>query len=251
MMRALVGPVLAFALAGAVAAQGPTAPPLDDTRLSVHALVREDLFAGPLYGDMAKFARGKDSVEKLLAKRPEQRAPLIAWRGFAAMAEAVQALEKGRGADYARLHKAAVADLAQARALNPTDGGVNGIAAGTAMILADKLAPADRAPVWEIAYHANQAMWEAQKAGLERFPVHFRGEVMAGLVQSAQRTGRQAEADQHLERMLTMVKGTPYEATALQWKADPKVMAGTSLGCRGCHDPGRLAPSIAALAAKG
>jgi hypothetical protein len=39
--------------------------------------------------------------------------------------------------------------------------------------------------------------------------VHHRGEVIGGLVQSAQRTGRTEEMALHLDRMLTLLHGTP------------------------------------------
>jgi hypothetical protein len=52
---------------------------------------------------------------------------------------------------------------------------------------------------------------------------------------------------QHLDRMLTMLQGTPYEATAKQWKSDPAVAASTHLTCKNCHNPGRLGPRLAEL----
>jgi hypothetical protein len=75
--------------------------------------------------------------------------------------------------------------------------------------------------------------------------VHHRGEVLGGLAQAVQRTGRTEEMGQHLDRMLTMMQGTPYEATARQWKSDPAVAASTRLTCKNCHNPGRLGPRLA------
>jgi hypothetical protein len=78
-------------------------------------------------------------------------------------------------------------------------------------------------------------------------PVHFKGEVLAGLTQSAQRTGRSDETAQYLDRMLTVLANTPYEAMAKKWKEDPASAASSSLTCKNCHNPGRLAARLKAL----
>jgi hypothetical protein len=54
----------------------------------------------------------------------------------------------------------------------------------------------------------------------------------------------------HLDKMLVLTQGTPYEAGAKLWKADAKVQANTSLGCKNCHDTGRLAPTLASINAR-
>ena len=54
--------LLAAALVSAVLAQAP-APPLADTRLSIHTLVREDIFAGFLNDDMERLTRGEKKNE--------------------------------------------------------------------------------------------------------------------------------------------------------------------------------------------
>ena len=71
-------------------------------------------------------------------------------------------------------------------------------------------------------------------------PVHFKGELLSGMAQSAQRTGRSDEAAQFVDKMLTVLADTPYEKMARQWKADPASAATTNLTCKNCHSPGRL-----------
>jgi hypothetical protein len=66
---------------------------------------------------------------------------------------------------------------------------------------------------------------------MEQLPVHHRGEVIGGLAQSAQRTGRTGEIGPHLDRMLTLLKDTPDEGTAQQWKTNPASAATTNLTC--------------------
>ena len=87
-------------------------------------------------------------------------------------------------------------------------------------------------------------------ADIEKLPVHHKGEILSGLTQSAQRLGRTDEAARHLDRMLIVLAGTPYESLAKQWKADPAIAATTNLTCRNCHTAGRLENRIAALNTK-
>jgi hypothetical protein len=69
-------------------------PPLSDTRLTVHTLLREDIFAGFLRGDMKRFARGEKSIEVLMKQRPDQKANLLAWKAGATLFRAVRANEE-------------------------------------------------------------------------------------------------------------------------------------------------------------
>ena len=125
--------------------------------------------------------------------------------------------------------------------------GVAAITGGTLAILADSLPAEHRAAAWAQAYDNYSRLWKQQGAGIENMPVHFKGEVLAGLTQSAQRTGRTDETAQYLDKMLTVLANTPYEAMAKQWKADPASAATTNLTCKNCHNPGRLANRLAAL----
>ena len=67
------------------------------------------------------------------------------------------------------------------------------------------------------------------------------------MTQSAQRSGRSEEAALYLDKMLTVLANTPYEAMAKQWKADPASAATTNVTCKNCHNPGRLSNRLAAL----
>jgi hypothetical protein len=250
-MRYLTGGLMAVLLAGAVSAQPAPEPPIEDTRLSVHTLVREDVFAGFLNDDAARMARGEANVRKLLASRPDDRAALLAWQGGADLYRAVRARETGKAAEYRRLLAEADRSWTEAEALNSPDPGTAATMAGSILLFGDRLAPQDRPAAWERAYRGYSALYAQQGGILDKLPPHHRGEVMAGLVQSAQRSGRQAEATAALERMLALVKGTPYEATALQWKQDPASAARSNLTCKQCHDQGRLAPIMAGVGKAG
>lgn len=243
-MRMLVGVIAAVAVTGAVHAQ-PAPSLLTDTRLSVHTLVREDIFAGFLEDDAARMARGEANLKALLATRPGDRATVLVWQGGGELYHAVKAREAKKPAEYRRRFAEAERLWNEAASLNSPDPGVPATMGGVIAIFGDRLAPEDRPPAWDRAYHAYKALYAQQGGILDKMPPHQRGEVMAGLVLAAQRSGRQAEADAALDRMLVLVKGTPHEAGALQWKAG--AAANSSLACKGCHDEGRLAPSLARL----
>ncbi len=110
-----------------------------------------------------------------------------------------------------------------------------------------RLPEPQRTAAWSQAYATYSSLWKQQGAAVDKLPVHHRGELLAGLAQSAQRTGRTEEVAEHLERMLTHMQGTAYEAMAKQWKADPASAATSSLTCKNCHNPGRLASRLDAL----
>src|SRR5688572_32943897 len=92
--------VLLIVFSMAAVAQAPE-PPLDDTRLTVHTLVREDVFAGFLRNDAPRLARAEKNLELLLASRPADRPNLLAWQGSTALTRAVMAHES-KQADLSR-----------------------------------------------------------------------------------------------------------------------------------------------------
>jgi hypothetical protein len=159
----------------------------------------------------------------------------------------VQAHEAGKVGDFDRQFEAARAAFAEAATATTGNGGVAAIIGGSYAVFADRLPGAHRAAAWSQAYASYSELWAQQGAMIDKLPVHHKGEVLAGLTQSAQRTGRLEESAQHLERMLTQLAGTPYEALAIKWKTDPAAAATTNLTCKNCHNPGRLTSQLAAL----
>ena len=245
-MRVLLSLVLLFAAIAGTKAQSPE-PPLSDTRLAVHTLVREDIFAGFMANDMVRFARGERSVEQLLRDRPDQRGNLLAWKGLALMHRAMLARDAGNNDQFLKQLEAARAAFAEAAKETSGNDGVAAITGGTYAVFADRLPEPHRATAWADAYANYSLLWKQQGPMIDKLPVHHRGEVLGGLVQSAQRTGRTEEMAQHLDRMITSLQGTPYEATAQQWKANPETAATSRVTCKACHNPGRLSPTLASL----
>ena len=87
-MRKVQCAFVVFAVVTVAAAQS-IEPPISDTRLTVHTLVREDIFAGFLDNDMNRFSRAERNIEALLKERPSEKANLLAWRAGAEMYRAV------------------------------------------------------------------------------------------------------------------------------------------------------------------
>jgi len=84
--------VVVLVTVAAVAAQSPQ-PPLADSRLTVHTLVREDIFAGWMSDDMGRLERGEKNIQLLLEQRPGQKGNLLSWKGGALLYRAVLANE--------------------------------------------------------------------------------------------------------------------------------------------------------------
>src|SRR5262245_38732802 len=97
----------------------PPEPPLADTRLSVHTLIREDVFAGVLDGDLDRLGRGEKNIEILLERRPADKPGLLAWKAGATLYRAVRAREAGRAEEFNEKYARAIALLAEAKKLGP------------------------------------------------------------------------------------------------------------------------------------
>ena len=248
-MRALETAVVVLLLVIGVSAQTQDAL-LTDTRLTVHTLLREDIFAGFMENRMERLEKAEANIAVLLKERPADRANLLAWKGGATTYRAVRAHENRQPAEFTRLFNEArdlFAEAAKA-ATNNADG-VLAITGGSMGFFADRFPEPQRSAAWAISYDSYSKLYKAQAPQLEQMPVHFKGEVLAGLTQSAHRTGRKEEAAQMLDKMLEILPNTPYEATAKQWKADPASQS-SMLMCKNCHNPGRLAAKLKGLEAK-
>jgi hypothetical protein len=245
-MRIFKGTLLAFAVVVTAAAQTPDTL-LSEQRLTVHALLREDIFAGFMNDNMSRVGRAEQNIEVLLKDRPDQRANLIAWRSGAALFRAVSALEAGNTGEFNQYFQKARDGFVEAATFSTGNDGVAPITGGSYALFADRLPAEHRAAAWEQAWNSYSLLWKSQGPGIDKLPLHFKGEVLAGMAQSAQRTGRNVEATQFLDRMLVQLAGTPYEPMAKKWKSDPASASKTSLICQNCHAPGRLSARLAAL----
>ncbi|HSB09433.1 MAG TPA: hypothetical protein VLM38_07950 [Blastocatellia bacterium] len=240
--------VIGFLLVTVAAARSPQAePPLADSRLTVHTLVREDIFAGFMGDDMDRFARGEKNIDLLLAQRPAQRANLLAWKGGATLYRAVRAYENKHADEFKKLYQQTLDNFAEAGKLNTGNDGVAAVTGGSFALFADRLPKEYRAAAWASAYDNYLTLYKLQAGIIDKLPVHLKGEVLAGLATAAQRTGRKDETAQYVDKMLAVLGGTPYEPMAQKWKANPESASKTSLLCMTCHDAGRLGPTLGRL----
>jgi hypothetical protein len=248
-MRLFKGTLLALAIVTTAGAQSAE-PPIAETRLTVHTLLREDIFAGFFENNMDRVARAEQNIALLLEQRPAEKGNLLAWRGGINVQRAVRAHETGKADDFARYFKAAREDFAAAAKETSGNGGVDAITGGSYAFFGDRLPQEHRAAAWSQAYDSYAALWKQQAAQVEKMPLHFKGELLSGMAQTAHRTGRSAESAEFVEKMLTLLPNTPFEKTAQQWKADPASATTSNLTCKNCHSPGRLSAKLAALTAK-
>jgi tetratricopeptide (TPR) repeat protein len=219
-----------------------------DPRIGVSPLVREDLFAGILANDMTRFAQGEATLDQLDKERPEKRGTVRAWQGAAALYRAVLAYESGDAQQGGRFYEKAQALLDEALRLAPNDLSVLSLGAFGNGLFADRLPADKRAASWAKAYDFYRKLSAQQMPGFDKLPLHDKGELLAGLAMSAQRTGREAEYLQCLDKMIEVMADTPYARTARTWKDRPETASKTSLMCKTCHDPGRLDAKRASLA---
>lgn len=229
----------------AVSAMQLPEPPLSETRLTVHTLVREDIFAGFMSGNMDRFARGERNIDALLQSRPDQKANLLAWKASAQLYRAVLAHEAKNPDEVKKLLSSATSNFAEAGKLSDGNDGVTPIAGGSAVVLADRLPEPYRSQLWAQAYASFNSLWKQQGAGISKLPEHFKGELLSGLAMSAQRTGHQDEAVLYADKIVTLMPDTAYGAAAKQWKANPD--GDTRMTCKSCHAPGRLSARLAEI----
>lgn len=248
-MYALKRMLLLIALVTVATAQS-SEPPLSDSRLTIHTLVREDIFAGFLTDDMERLARGEKNIQLLLEKRPNAKADLLAWQAGTVLYRAVRAHENKRPQEFQQLYRQALDLFAQARQLPPQGGGVAAVTGGSYVIFADRLPQEHRQAAWAQAYDAYQTLWKQQGSVVDKLPVHLRGELLGGLAISAQRTGRTQEIGPYLDKILEVLRDTPYEPVARQWKKNPEAATNGSITCLSCHDSGRLNARLTALGNK-
>ena len=100
---------------------------------------------------------------------------------------------------------------------------------------------------WSVSYDNYQILWKQQSGIIEQLPVHIRGELLAGLAQSAERTGRKEQLDEYLDKIIESLPDTGYERVAKLWKTDPLAAAKGNISCKSCHNDGRLSERLAKL----
>src|SRR4051794_27218949 len=205
---------------GSIVAQtSPVSVSVHDPRLTVHTLVREDIFAGFIINDEARLANGERTLDRLLIERPGAKADIVAWQGWAALTGAVYAHQQKN--EFAHYYRKASDLYGEAARLAPNSGSVSVIIGASYAVLGDRLPDQYRPSAWSQAYEMYRKVWKQQSEDLNSFPSHVKGELLAGLAQTAQRTGRNAEMLENLNLMIEKLPNTAYAAAARKWKENP------------------------------
>lgn len=222
-------------------------PPLDETRLSIHTLVREDIFAGWRSDNMERHERGMRNVDILLEKRPEARADLLAWKGGAYIFQAVIAYEAGDEEKCKELHQKALDLFAESKEIDPKSIGVASVTGGSLAMFADRLPEELQEDAWQQSYESYRVLYEMQSDYVDQLPNHIKGELLSGLTQTAHRTGRMDEYEEFRDRIIELMPNTSYSRVAIRWKENPEAAATENIACKSCHTPGRLSIKLSAL----
>jgi hypothetical protein len=199
---------------------------------------------------MDRYARAEKNIEILLQERPKVRAETLAWKGGTKIYRAVLAREAGNHEECERYFKEARELFAEAKKLGPKHPAVAAIVGGSYVLFSDRLPEEHRAAGWTEGYENYKILWEQQGKSVDKLPLHIRGELLAGMAQSSERTGRTEELTQHLDKIIEVLPDTGYARMAAEWKADPAVAASTNISCKSCHSAGRLEARMAKLAEK-
>lgn len=219
--------------------------------IRVSTWVREDIFAGFMDGDMARFAVGEQKLEKILAANPKA-ADAWAWRGGAEMFRAVLASEAKDAKGFEARRAKATEYFARAAAITKEipqyQQGLHAITGGSYTVFSDRLPGKYKREGWQLVRENYTALRELQKAEFDKYPVHLRGEVMAGLAQAAQRLGEVENAKKLTAELVAALPNTPYAVFGKRWLEKPETMAKSKLACSTCHDAGRLQATLDRMA---
>jgi len=211
--------------------------------IPVSTWVREDLFAGYLDGDMARHGIGVKKLDDVLAKNPKN-AVALAWKGGNALLFAVRAFEAGNmpgfDAEYTNALDVFASAAEAAKEIKPAREGVLAITGGSFAVFGDRLPPQHQREAWLKVRENYSELRESQKAQFDGLPVHFRGEVMAGLAQAAQRLGEADKSTALTQELVAAFPGTPYAVFGKRWLDKPETRAKSKIACATCHDAGRL-----------
>jgi len=109
----------------------------------------------------------------------------------------------------------------------------------------------ENTPYEQWKHEIEKELASMQQPMIDRMPVNLRGELLAGLAQSAQRLGDWEDAKSYLNQIVMGMAGTPYERKAKRWLDEPASAEKSALVCQTCHEPGRLENVLRALLVNG
>ena len=215
--------------------------------ITVSQWLREDYFGAYLGNDLASFARAEAKAKELLEADPGDDGAR-GWLASGKLYQASRAYQAGRAEEGAQLFEAAMKE-AQRSLMKKNPTAVRTL--GAAYVLFADRFPADKQQILSKDGRDLFALVRRQEdAMLDKMPLHFKAEVLAGQAQSAMRLGLQEEATKYLNEIVARLPNTHYAQTAEKWLADPASASKSQLVCQSCHEPNRLANRLKAIAAK-
>ena len=215
--------------------------------ITVSQWVREDYFAAYLGGDMASFAKGEAKTRELLAADANDDGAR-SWLASGQVYLASRSYRDGKVAMGASQFEEAMRNAQQSLIKsNPT---ALRVLAATYIFSADHFPEAQRAALLKDGRDLFARIRQQEDQMLDKMPMHFKAEVLAGQAQAAMRLGLQEEATKYLNEIMAKLPNTHYSQTAEKWLADPASASKSQLVCQSCHEPNRLENRLKAIATK-
>ena len=215
--------------------------------ITVSQWVREDYFAAYLGGDMASFAKGEAKTRELLAADANDDGAR-SWLASGQVYLALRSYRDGKVAMGASQFEEAMRNAQQS--LIKSNATALRVLAATYIFSADRFPEAQRASLLKDGRDLFALIRKQEDKMLDKMPMHFKAEVLAGQAQAAMRLGLQDEATQYLNEIVAKLPNTHYSQTAEKWLADPASASKSQLVCQSCHEPNRLENRLKAIAAK-
>lgn len=218
-------------------------------KITIHTWVREDIFAGWMAKDDAVFERGVQKLHHYLAANPSD-VNAIAWTYLENNYRMRKAAVAGDLAEYSKLLAKGKQIREKALASDPKDTGP-WIIIGSSLIMGAYYAPdSEKKWMYSDGRELLRKVLVLQEKIFDRLPPHMRGELWSLMIYASDRLGDKAERDRLTDLMLTRLAGSPYESRAKRWQKLPEIKSEIDNMCISCHDPGRLAPTLARLKAQ-
>jgi tetratricopeptide (TPR) repeat protein len=195
-------------------------------------VVRADFFAG-FRGDAARLQRGMELCETTLAADPEHAEALV-WHGAGLVFLAGRAAAAQDPLTAQARMQQGWAEMDRAIAIAPDALGVMLVRAVTLSAAASRLRDRELArTALRSAVSGFERALTLQTPYFEQLPVHSRGELLAGLAEGYSRLGDAGKARRYLERMVSELPDSPYQARARAWLEDGAESG--QLTCLTCH----------------
>lgn len=200
--------------------------------------VREDTFAGFIGGDMTRFEQGMRKAQEYLAEDPND-VSAANWLAAGKLYRAVRAYAEKDVARGDALFNEAVATMEKMVAAAPQDIGLRATMAGSLGYMGTRLPEAQYRIAMQKAREQYAVLYKMQEPQLAKFPLHLKGEVLAGMAETEFRVGDRERATAYLNRLVTDMPGTPYAQKASTWLQSPdSVTRSSRLVCQSCHEAG-------------